>query len=292
MQSPIRTCIALIAIHMVAAIETSLADDEPTTVLGVEGSHFTLNGRPTFLLGISYYGALGAPQAMILKDLDDLERHGFNWLRVWATWGAFDQDISAVDAAGAPHDPFLFKLRWLVAACDRRGIVVDVTLHRAQRLKTLPGGGLPEYDAHQRAVETIVNGLQPYRNWYLDLANERNIADERFVGIDELAELRATARRLDERLLVTASSGGDISQEELRDLLRVVEVDFLCPHRPRDAASPAATTTATSCFTSASVERHCGHPARDPGILRHPALTVQCYARRKGEEFQCHGHSG
>jgi hypothetical protein len=34
-----------------------------TTVLGIHGTSFTLNGKPTFLLGFSYYGALGAQLA-------------------------------------------------------------------------------------------------------------------------------------------------------------------------------------------------------------------------------------
>src|SRR4051794_31492161 len=63
------------------------------TVLGIQGTRFTLDGEPTFLLGISYYAALGAPEEFIRRDLDDLQRHGFNWLRVFATWGAFGQDI-------------------------------------------------------------------------------------------------------------------------------------------------------------------------------------------------------
>jgi hypothetical protein len=226
---------------------TLRADDEPTTVIGIEDSHFTLNGRPTFLLGISYYGALGASEVSILKDLDDVQRHGFNWLRVWATWGAFDQNISAVDAGGAPHDPYLFKLRWLVAECDRRGLVVDVTLHRAKRqIKTLPGSGLPDYDAHQRAVETIVNGLEPYRNWYLDLANERDVRDDRYVGVEELARLRELVRRLDPQRLVTASFGGhDLSREDVSDSLEAAGLDFLTPHRPRNPESPGQTEART-----------------------------------------------
>jgi len=98
------------------------------TGLGLQDTRFTLNGQPTFLLGISYYGALGASEDFIRCDLDDLQRHGFNWLRVWATWAAFDHDVSAVNAQGGPREPFLGKLQWLVAECDRRGLVVDVTL--------------------------------------------------------------------------------------------------------------------------------------------------------------------
>ena len=46
---------------------------------------------------------------------DSIERHGFNWLRVWATWDMFDHDVSAVGDDGAPREPFVRKLQWLVA---------------------------------------------------------------------------------------------------------------------------------------------------------------------------------
>jgi len=90
------------------------------TVLAVQDARFTLNGQPAFLLGLSYYGALGAPEEFIRRNLDDVQRHGFNWLRVFATWTMFDHDISAVDAKGLGRQPFLDKLKWLMAECDRR----------------------------------------------------------------------------------------------------------------------------------------------------------------------------
>ena len=97
--------------------------------------------------------------------LDDTECHGFNWLGVRATWDMFDHDVSAVGADGEPREPLLGKPKWLVAECDRRGLVVDVTLTRSsERIANL--------EAHERAVEVIVQALKPHRNWYLDLANE------------------------------------------------------------------------------------------------------------------------
>src|SRR5215207_6811999 len=114
------------------------------TSLGIEGTRFTLNGRPTFLLGISYYAGLGASEEFIRRDLEDLQRLGFNWLRVWATWAAFDHDVSAVDATGRAREPFLAKLRWLLAECDRRGFVVDVTLTRGKRGAA---GTLPDFES-------------------------------------------------------------------------------------------------------------------------------------------------
>jgi hypothetical protein len=120
---------------------------------------------------------------------------------------------------------------------------VDVTLSRGNgatgppRLQTLV--------AHRRAVETLVAALKARGNWYLDLSNERNIRDKRFTSIDHLKELREVARRLDSGLLVTASQGGDIGRDELRDYLQTAKLDFICPHRPRDAESPARAEATT-----------------------------------------------
>jgi hypothetical protein len=69
----------------------------PVTRVGTDGTRFAVNGKPVFLFGVSYYGALGAPDETIRRDLADLKKHGFNWVRVWATWAAFDEDVSAVD---------------------------------------------------------------------------------------------------------------------------------------------------------------------------------------------------
>jgi hypothetical protein len=231
------------------AIDRAAVENGGGTTLGIDGTRFTLNGKPVFLLGFSYYGGLGAPEEFVRRDLDDTQGHGFNWLRVWATWGAFDKVISAVDAKGRPSEPYLGRLKWLVAECDRRGIVVDVTLTRGERSATAaPDGQLPNAEAHRRAVKTLVTSLKPHRNWYLDLANERDVRDRRFVSFDELTALRELVRRLDLKRLVTASSGGDIGPDDLRKYVMTVGVDFVCPHRPRDAGSPARTEARTRAY--------------------------------------------
>ncbi len=209
------------------------------TELGVEGEQFTLDGRPTFLLGISYYGALGAPDALIEKDLDDMQRYGVNWFRVWATWGAFGNNVSAVDPQGGPRRPHLDKLRKLVAECDRRGIVVDVTLSRGNGVTG--GNRLQTLDTHRRAVQTLLKALKSYRNWYIDLGNERNIRDRRHVSFEHLRQLRDEVKRLDPGRLVTASHAGDPSRDEVRRYLQDVKVDFLSIHRPRNTRSPRET---------------------------------------------------
>lgn len=213
------------------------------TKLGISETQFTLNGKATFLYGISYYGALGATEEFVRRDLEDVRRAGFNWIRVWANWRAFGADAAAVDGEGRAIAAGLEKLKWLVSECDRRGMVVDVSLSRGNGISGPPR--LQRLEAHLRAVETLAVALKGRRNWYLDLSNERNIHDKRFTSMEDLKQLRALARRLDPALLVTASQGGDINRKELGDYLKVAKVDFISPHRPRDVQSAEQTEAKT-----------------------------------------------
>lgn len=234
-----RTLRASFYTTMVLGLSLVLAAPAAAADLGIRGTQFTIDGQPAFLLGISYYGALGASPETIQRDLDEMQKHGFNWIRVWATWAGFDNSVAAVTGDGKAREPFLGKLQKLVADCDRRGMIVDVTFSRGNGVAGSPG--LQSLESHRRAMETVVAALAPYRNWYLDLGNERNINDKRFVGIDELKQLRETVRKLDPKRLVTASHAGELQRDDLRNYLEVVRVDFVSPHRPRGAKSPQQT---------------------------------------------------
>jgi hypothetical protein len=230
--------------HLALVVSVVLASASGAdTRVGIEGTRFTVDGTPTFLWGMSYYAALGAPEETVRRDLDEMRRRGFNWVRVWANWSAFENDVSAVDAQGRAKEPYLTKLKGLLAECARRAMVVDVTLTRGNGVAGPPR--LATHAAHRRAVETLITALKSYSNWHLDLSNERNIGDARFTSVEELTELRKLARHMDPRRLVTASHGGDIGREELRDYVRTVQVDFIAPHRPRGNGSAAQTEAKT-----------------------------------------------
>jgi hypothetical protein len=219
-----------------------------STELSIGNDRFTLDGEPAFLLGVSYYGGLGASEEQVVADLDDLRARDINWTRVWATWAFEGRDVSAVTPDGGPRQPYLDRLVWLVRAADERGIVVDVTLNRAAGADSL--GGIAGQAGHLRAVGVLARALLPWRNCYLDLANERNIGDARHVSIEELRALRDAVKALDPGRLVTASQGGDISEDEVREYVEGVGVDFLCPHRPRHEGSPGETREATERYRS------------------------------------------
>jgi endo-1,4-beta-mannosidase len=296
---------AALAAGLLGAVPVGPAGEEPektTTRLAIKGSQFLVNGKPTFLFGISYYAGLGAPDEVIRRDLAELGRLGFNWIRVWATWAAFGNDVSAVDRDGTAREGFLKKLRWLVAECDRRGLVVDVTLSRGNGVTGPPR--LQTLGAHRRAAVTLATALRPYRNWYLDLGNERNLRDKRFVSFADLAELRRTVKKLDPDRLVTASHAGDIPAAELRDYLRTARVDFLSPHRPRNAGSPRQTEKKSREYLAAMkavgrvVPLHYQEPFRRGFGKWQPTaedyVTDACGARAGGAAGWCfhNGHQG
>lgn len=218
------------------------------TDLGISGTQFTLNGKPTFLLGISYYAALGATSEFVKRDLDDMQRDEFNWIRIWANWGAFGTNISALQMDGSIREPFFRRLKSLLAECNCRGMVVDITMARENGMKEPPGlPGLPE---HLRAIELLVTGLKEYRNWYLDLANERNIRDKRYVSMDELKILRDRAKELDPKRLITASHSSDDEDffRHIEQYLTTVRLDFVSLHRSRARGSAQETEYATRRF--------------------------------------------
>jgi len=209
-------------------------DFNEDTRLGTSGTRFTINEEPVFLYGMSYYGALSAPEESILKDLADLKKYGFNWIRVWANWNYHGRDVSSVDGLGNPRNPYFQKLKWLVDECSREGIIVDVTLTRG---KDDRGPVLQTTEAHLNAVRSITGLLKSYNNWYLDLANERDVRDQRFVSFEELKKLAESAREIKPSLLVTASAGNDIDKDDLARYILEVGVDFISPHRSRNSGS-------------------------------------------------------
>lgn len=209
----------------------------PVLGLSEDGRHFALDGRPTFLLGVSYYGALGLDSPDLLaRDLDDMVASGFNWIRVWVFWDAFGEDVSALAPDGEPREPYLARLKALARACSKRRMVVDCTLRRDARSERAPAN----LAQHLACARRIARELLPYRNAYIDLANERDVRDARHVPLEEVGELIRAVKSVDPERLATAS-GVPGSAKELAEYAKVGRCDFLAPHLCREAGCAAKT---------------------------------------------------
>ncbi len=231
-------------LSLMASLAGQAGAYQPKTVLGIHGTKFTVNGKPTFLLGVSYYGAMSAPDEWIREDLKRLRELGFNWVRVWATWNVYGVDVSIIDQQGNPRRELLSRFQRMVEFCDGIGMIVDVTFTRGPKV-------LKDHQAHLQAVRVVAEALKPYRNVYFDLGNERNVRDARYVSFEDLADLRKAVKAVDPGRLVTASHAGDIPAPDLERYVKVAQVDFIAPHRPRVAGSPAQTEQRTREYLAA-----------------------------------------
>jgi len=219
-----------------------------TLTIDASGERFCVNGQPTLLVGASYFAALAASRDFIEDDLRDLKRAGVNWIRVWATWGAFGQDVAALDADGDERPGPWEKLLWLIDFADKLTTVVDVTLSRGEGVAG--PAVLADDEAHLNAVTVLAEQLGDFRNVYFDLAAERNTPDGRPVPTAFVRRLRDRVKEIDPHRLVTASHAGDIVPDRLYEYLIAAKVDFLAPHRPRGASSPAETHQKTRTLRS------------------------------------------
>ena len=219
-----------------------------TLSIDAGAERFLLDGQAAFLFGASYYAGLGAPETFVEEDLAELRRCGVNWIRVWATWGAFEHNVSAFDADGDERSPYWEKLLWLLERADAAGMVVDVTFSRGDGV--VGADLLPSDEAHLNAVGILAEAIGPFRHATIDVANERNLPDARHVTLPFVRQLRDRIKEIDPQRLVTASHAGDIEPEVLYSYLTTARVDFLAPHRPRHAGSPAETEQKTKTLRS------------------------------------------
>ena len=224
----IKTIITCLIPLIVIASTPSLA-----ITLGItkDGRHFTVDGKPTYLNGISYYSALSlADPNQVRADLDDMAADGFNWIRMWAHWNAEGENISALDADGKVREPYMSRLKSLVKMCNERKMIVDVTMARNNK---------QPFAGYLESARVLARELKPYQNIYIDVGNERDVRDDRYVSFEEIGELARAIKEIDPKRICTAS-GRPGSQKNLDQYIKA-GCDFIAPHLDRDKGSSAKT---------------------------------------------------
>jgi hypothetical protein len=189
--------------------------------VGVSGDHFTIDGAPTFLLGVSYFDG----RNWHASDLDGLASRKFNLIRIWMDWS----DQSFFDASGALVEKT--TLLDLVRAARQRGIVVDATILDTDLSLSTPS----------TAVNDAVTGLAGEPNVFFDLVNEHDHAGNTFSHADVLG-LAQTAWAANPQAILTVSSQGGHIMDDLTLVPSNVDaeiiddgLDLLTPHLSRTA---------------------------------------------------------
>jgi hypothetical protein len=226
----------------------SAPEGASATALGItpDGKYFTVNNDTTYLMGVSYFGATGiANWNRVLLDLNDMQAAGFNWIRIWAFWESPPRDgdasnptpvdISVLNRSTATvRSTYMNRLKNIIAECDQRGMIVDVTWARV--LPSKPSVFPQTYDEHLRCSKKLAEVLEGFENVYFDIGNECNVGIKRLT-IDRIGTAIDAINVIDPSRICTASfrPGGPFQLDSLRWLGKV---DFLAAHGP-DAADTA-----------------------------------------------------
>lgn len=232
----------------------------------VDGDHFTFDGVPTFLLGVSYFDA----RDWTASDLDGLSQRGWNLVRIWLDWA--DDGFFGPDGALSPEGAT--ALVELVAAARDRGIVVDVTILDPE---FIPGADLEHRTA---AVSSVAATLVDADNVLFDVMNEH---DHGGGPIDhtEAGAIVAAVRAIDpDRIVTISSTGGHLVADDatvqttaVDEELDIVGVEVVTPHLPRTVDWSVATGPRVT-----SLHAH----------LRARGVTMPIYLQEEARR----GHSG
>lgn len=195
---------------------TNLKETRETRV-GIAGDKFTINGQPTFLLGVSYFDAVH----WRVSDLDRLAELNFNLIRIFLDWrnrGFFDDEGNLTKSE---------ELLALVRAANDRGIVVDVTITGYSEI--------PRDKAVQAAVRTLRN--EP--NVIFDLQNEHNLGEDALSPSD-IRQLYFIAKAENARAIIFTSNyaawmrGNTLNPDRLTQEIKT-GVDLVAPHFTRNS---------------------------------------------------------
>jgi hypothetical protein len=206
--------------------------------LGTDGDRLTVDGRPTFLLIVSYFDGL---RAVRLEEDFAYFRDvvGAGGVRVLPNWRACDENM--YEPQCPPADDGLFDartnevrpdrleaLRRLVELAGAHDLVVDVTFTR----ETLE----PEMsvDAYRNGILRTAEALKPFRNVLFDIQNE---FDKNGLTVAEVAAIRAAIRQVDRSRIVTASGSGAYGPEEAAQFAVANGMNLITVHDPREEGS-------------------------------------------------------
>lgn len=269
---------------------TLVASPARSPQLAHDGRGFLIDGKSTWLAGVSLFDALG-PTPPRDEDLDTIRNAGIRIVRVWAHW-----HDTIYDAKGALTATGRTRLRQLIDRLRARGLLLELVLLRPGELKGQPYAAFDTPDARLAAVRSVTTTLVGDRDVLFDVFNEHDHPDGP-ISHAALRTLRDAVKAIDRKRLVTVSStethlldaSDAVGAQESANLLAEagrgpgqVGVDILSAHLPR--TDDFADHTAARLQALAAALKQAGSPV--PIYLNEPkratekaVLTADTYRR-------------
>lgn len=189
--------------------------------LSIQGDRFAIDGTPKFLTFITYFGAMGAPH--VAADLHLIRSLGFDGIRIWPN---LDTGPQLMNADGALRPAELSSFLFILDQARLEHLVVDVTFTYEHI------GGMTPATA-RTGILAATEAMRPYDNVLIDIENERNVGDRRYMPEADVASIYAGIKRLQPDRIAFASMSPASDAQETEDFVARLGLDVTAYHEPR-----------------------------------------------------------
>jgi hypothetical protein len=199
------------------------AADARAQKLTVQGDRFAIDGTPRFLTFITYFGAMGAPNAT--ADLHVVKSLGFDGVRIWPN---LDTGPQLMNGDGSLRSDELARLRSILDQARQERLVVDVTFTYEHIAGMTPATA-------RIGIAAAADALRGYENLIFDIQNERNVGDRRFMSETDVGRIFAAVKATDPARIATASNAPVNDAQYAADFAARLGLDVTAYHEPRPA---------------------------------------------------------
>ena len=193
--------------------------------LGVDGDRFTVDGRPRFLLFVSYFDGMRRANANrgagdVDTDFAYLKRAGYDGVRLMVNWqypcggGPTDDEQKLFSGDGRINEPMWRVLIRFLERAAAHGLIVDVTFTRDTYEAPIP------VDAYRAAIAGVAGRLLAaggHRHVLFDIQNEYPIHG--LTAADVHGILLAVDGADPARIVTASGGGGDILDDPGMDVV-------------------------------------------------------------------------
>lgn len=268
-----------------------VATEAEAQKLSIQGDRFAVDGEPRFLVFISLFGLMGAPN--MAADLRTIKSLGFDGFRIWPN---LDTGPQIFNSDGSVRAGELQRLRAILDQARRERLVVDVTFTFEHTAGLTPS-------RVRQGIVAVTEALRSYDNLLFDIQNERNVEDRRHMLEADVRNILAGIRSVDPARITTASNGPTEAPERAAGFTARLGLDVTAYHEPRTAEwhTLSITQAVVGALRSNGRPAYLQEPMSTRDSLRiHPSpdranyfLQAIGHARDSGAAAWCfHTHAG
>jgi hypothetical protein len=191
--------------------------------LSIQGDRFAVDGAPRFLTFMTMFGAMGAPD--IVADLQTVRNLGFDGVRIWPN---LDTGPQLMNRDGTLKPEELARLQLILDEARKQRLIVDVSF----TYETVAGLDVAR---GRLGIAAATEALRSYDNILIDIQNERNVTDRRFMSEADVARALAAIRSIDPARIVVASNSPVDPADYAADFTARLGLDATAYHEPRNS---------------------------------------------------------